>query len=87
MPLAVVRAEGEEDTAGAKAQSLSDCFNAGLEGLLHPQFFFSKASITASWNLGRICLIAWLEQSGQVRLVSRVIESWRVGSIQREVPV
>src|SRR5580698_5321608 len=31
--------------------------------------------------------MASFEQSGQVRLVSRVIESWRVGSIQREVPV
>jgi hypothetical protein len=46
-----------------------------------------RASITASWNSGRICLIAWSEQSGQVRLVNRVIESWRVGSIHREVPV
>jgi hypothetical protein len=51
------------------------------------QAFFPKASITASWNAGRICLIAWFWQSGQVRLVSRVIESWRSGSIHRDVPV
>jgi hypothetical protein len=47
----------------------------------------STACITASWNLGRTCLIAWFAQSGQLRLVSKVIESWRCGSIHSEVPV
>src|SRR5713101_1393824 len=37
--------------------------------------------------MGRTCLIASLAQSGQVRLVSRVMESWRWGSIHNEVPV
>jgi len=32
-------------------------------------------------------LIAWFEQSGQVRLVSRVTDNCRSGSIHKEVPV
>jgi len=41
----------------------------------------------ASWNMGRTCLMAWFAQSGQVRLVSKVIESSRLGSIHSDVPV
>jgi len=48
---------------------------------------FPKASITASQNAGRTCLMASFWQSGQVRLVSKVIESWHSASIQRDVPV
>ena len=48
---------------------------------------FPRASITASQNAGRTCLIASFLQSGQVRLVSKVIESWRSASIHRDVPV
>src|SRR4051812_30300643 len=41
----------------------------------------------ASWKRGRICLIAWLEESGHVRFVNRTIASWRSGSHHNDVPV
>src|SRR5438552_11522461 len=44
----------------------------------------SIASTIASWNCGRTSLMALLEQSGHVRLVSRLAESWRTGSIHSE---
>ena len=49
--------------------------------------FFSRASIDGIVKLWTHLSMAWLEQSGQVRFVSRIIESWRSGSIQIEVPV
>jgi hypothetical protein len=57
---------------------------ARLSMIIHAR---SSASITASWNCGRTCRIAWFLQLGQVRFVSKVTESWRSGSIHSEVPV
>ena len=47
----------------------------------------SSASSIASWKAGRTVLILSDVPFGQVRLVSKVTESWRSGSIHREVPV
>ena len=58
-----------------------------LQGAKRVYGEFARASTTASWNFGRTCLMARLVQSGQVRLVSKVIEVSRSGSIQSEVPV
>src|ERR1035441_6008288 len=47
----------------------------------------STASRMASCTRGRTWQMACDMRLGQVRLVSNVTESWRVGSIQTEVPV
>src|ERR1019366_10342487 len=47
----------------------------------------SRASRMASCTRGRTWRMACDMRLGQVRLVSNVTESWRVGSIQTEVPV
>ena len=47
----------------------------------------SSASTMASCSAGRIWRMPCAARLGQVRLVSSVTESWRVGSIHSEVPV
>ena len=48
---------------------------------------FASASTMASCTSGRTWRMACDIRFGQVRLVSNVTESWRAGSIHRDVPV
>src|ERR1019366_2131972 len=75
-------AEGQQVTVGNRS-SLADFF--GNEGSLVTHS--SSASTMASCTRGRTWRMACAMRWGQVRLVSNVTESWRVGSIQREAPV